>query len=575
VNTPALIQFEGGDILANLQDRTITGLLIPYNEIGNTNIGRFMVMAGTIELPEDPAIIGINLDHNRAEPVGRATRVWEESTGIMATFAIAKGAKGDAVLADVTSPTGKRRSLSAEFHATIKAGKAIAGRLWGAANVERGAFASAMVLAADTPDVVVPEQVALETPSKLTIEAAVLPEDVTVTTPAGESAVYLPEAPPAEVNPNTEGGSTVTASAVVSAVVPSAVVPATLPGAPVLATATTPEAQAHQLGTVFAAMAQVKGGISDADSLAVLAALSDITTTGLTNGLTPPNWVGRVWQGKTYTRKFMDLCTHGTNISVSGKKGFKLDQGTALVTAWAGNKAEIGSGTASTSLVESTLRKYGFAADMAREFYDLPGGAEVIEAFVRGVVDSYAKVSDLAALNDIVKTAAWNGSGAWGSNITGVIAPATYPGVDGHNYAGAIGMLIQGITAVQDADDTPAFAIVNAAAWNQLIYTPKDLIPEFVSFGFNTDGSGSADGKVQVVKAPASGFTLGANVFTTAPSVVVGAKQAIEFDEVGETPIVLDALDIARGGIDKAVIGYLQTFIVRPESVKFIGTKNA
>jgi hypothetical protein len=154
-------------------------------------------------------------------------------------------------------------------------------------------------------------------------------------------------------------------------------------------------------------------------------------------------------------------------------------------------------------------------------------------------------------------------------------APAVYPGVAGANYGGAIGQLIQGISAVQDADDTPSFAIVNAAAWNQLIYTPKDMIPEYVTFGFNTDGTGVADGKVQVVKAPDSAFTLGANVFTTNPVVVVGAKQAIEFDEIGETPIQLDALDIARGGIDKAVIGYLQTFVVRPESIVMVGVKNA
>lgn len=367
-----------------------------------------------------------------------------------------------------------------------------------------------------------------------------------------------------------------TATAVVSTPAAPAAVPPAFMGAPASVLATqTPEEQAYDLGAIFASMAQIKGGMPDQAAQDILAALSDITTTGLTNGLTPANWVGKVWQGKTYARKYIDLVTHGTNISLLGKKGFKLNQGNALVAAWAGNKVELPSGTATTALVESTLRKYGFAADIAREFYDLPGGAEVVEAFIRGVVDSYAKVSDLDALNDIIKTAAWNGAGAWGSNVTGVIAPATYPGVDGHNYSGAIGQLIQGITAVQDADDTPSFAIVNAAAWNQLIYTPKDLIPEFVSFGFNTDGTGSADGKVQVVKAPNSGFTLGSNVYTTAPSVVVGAKQAIEFDEIGETPIQLDALDIAKGGVDKAVVGYLQTFIVRPESVVLVGVKNA
>ncbi|MDF2575845.1 MAG: hypothetical protein K0S05_2757 [Agromyces sp.] len=573
--TDDLIQFEGGEVLANLEDRTITGLLIPFGEEGRTNIGRFMVEAGAVELPADPSIVSLNLDHDRSKNVGRAVRLWEEPRGVMATYSIAKTTEGDAALADALDPNGKRRKLSGEFGpAMIRAGKLVAGhaKAWGSALVEAGAFPSAQVLAADTPDVPEPVEPAADSganPEHLEVEVAELPADITATTPAGDTAIYTPEPAPAETN--QEGGSTVTATAVVSAEVRPASIPATLlSGASAQVLASAPE-QAYELGQVFGAMAQVKGGIQDADAMAVLAALSDIKVGTLDSaGVVQHSWVGKVWQGKTYARKFIDLATHGTNISIGGKKGFKLDQGTALVAAWAGNKVELPSGTATTTVISSTLRKYGFAADIAREFYDLPGGAEVIEAFVRGVVDSYAKVSDLDALNDIVKTAAWNGSGAFGSNVLGVQAPGTYP----TQYTDSLGQLIQGIEAVTDADDTPSFAIANAAAWNELIYTPKDLIPEFVSFNFNTDGTGTADGKVTVVKAPASGFTLGANVYTTAPAVVVGAKQAIEFDEIGETPVQLDALDIAKGGIDKAVIGYLQTFIVRPESVVLVGTKN-
>jgi hypothetical protein len=571
---PDLIQIDGGEILANLDERTITGLLIPHNEIGRTNVGRFMVEAGVIDLPADPAVVGINLDHNRADPVGRASRVWETPAGIMASFSIARTPEGDAALADAVNPQGRRRRLSAEFHATIKAGKATAGRLWGAALVERGAFPSAMVLAEDTPELMPQTDIPLmnvNTEGTLELMADTMPETIMVATPEGDTATFTPEAEPVEDTTNTEGGSTVTAHAVTSrTTTPPTSIPPAFMGAPttVMAAAQTP---AYDLGNIYAAMAQVKGGMQDSDSVGILAALSDITTPGLSNGLNPANWAGKVWQGRTYARKYIDLATLGTSISILGKKGFKLNQGTALVAAWAGNKVELPTGTASTALVESTLRKYGFAADMAREFYDLPGGAEVIEAFVRGVVDSYAKISDMDALSDIVKTAAWNGAGAFGSNVTAVQAPTAYPA----QYTSAIGQLIQGINAVQDADDTPSFAIVNEAAWKQLIYTPKDLIPEFVSFGFSTDGTGTADGRVQVVKAPAAGFTLGANVYTTAPAVVVGSKQAIEFDELGTTPVVLDALDIARGGIDKAVIGYMQTFIVRPESVVFVGVKNS
>jgi len=218
-----LIQFEGGDILANLEERTITGLLLPYNEIGSTNIGRFQVVAAAIPMPTDPSIIGLNIDHERSEPVGRAIKLWEQPQGIMATFKIADTPEGDAALLDATTPTGKRRKLSAEFHAIIKAGKAIGGRLWGAALVNQGAFPSAQVLAMDTP---------VETGEHLEITVEELPEHITATTPAGDSADYIPAATPAADQPERESSVTVTAEAPATA--PALIPPTQTAGAPVL-----------------------------------------------------------------------------------------------------------------------------------------------------------------------------------------------------------------------------------------------------------------------------------------------------------------------------------------------------
>lgn len=62
------IQIEGGEVLANLDERTLTGLLLPYGEEGRTNVGRFTVMAGDIAIPEDPSVVSINEDHE----IGRA-----------------------------------------------------------------------------------------------------------------------------------------------------------------------------------------------------------------------------------------------------------------------------------------------------------------------------------------------------------------------------------------------------------------------------------------------------------------------------------------------------------------------
>jgi hypothetical protein len=129
-------------------------------------------------------------------------------------------------------------------------------------------------------------------------------------------------------------------------------------------------------------------------------------------------------------------------------------------------------------------------------------------------------------------------------------------------------MVLQSILAIKKrkADgrrDTPTFAILNDAAYTELLYTPFEKIPEFIKFSVNTDGTGTADGDVVIVN--------GDTGIVDTPSVLSGARKAIQFDELANGPLHVDALNIAQGGIDKATHGYLQTFIVRPQAVTLIG----
>lgn len=561
---------DAGTLEFSDEDLTATGLLIPYGVPARSNLGTFTFAADDIEIPTDLTGMSLNVEHKREDVVGAFSKAWQQPEGVMATFKYRDTPAGRKAFEDGKS--GKRKHLSAEVAGVrIKDGKAMPGSvLFAAAQVERPAFAGATLLAAeDTEPVELDAPLGPDEDGHLSVLSTSLPEDITVTTPEGESTVYTPEATPAEDNP--EGGSTVTATETEPGQTPATVVPTTL-----LAGAQAPiKPEDADLGTIFAAMASIKSGVSvqTADAETLLAALSDIkvnTTGGLTtaaSGVIQPAWVGKLWQGKRYQRKYLDLFAHFYGgIQLGGRKGFKLAQGTALVQAWAGNKAEIPSGTATTSTTGSSLRKYGYAADVAREWYDLEGGADVLQAFFEGVVDSYAKITDEDALKDVYAAAATSSTA-----LDRLVAPETYPGVDGHDYSGAMGMLIQAIEAVSDADDDAASAVVNPVAWRQLLYTPKDLVPEYVSFGV-TAGSGEAraDGKVVVKKAPQS-FFEGLN--PAEPAVLAGAKNAIEFREQGTTPIQVEALNIAKGGIDKAVLGYLETFVVRPESLVLIGTE--
>lgn len=566
---------DAGTLEFSEEDMTASGLLIPYGVPARSNLGTFTFAAGDVVLPEDVTGVSLNVEHRREEVVGAFSRVWEQPEGTFAAFRFAQTDAGRQAFADAKS--GKRKNLSAEVaKVRIQDGKALPGAvLFAGALVEKPAFEGATLLAAedtpssevyDSPEAASSSQYVTEFTDSQGVKWRRIETNTSSTT---VEKVEDPEATPAEDNP--EGGSTVTATATEPGTQTPAPAPATL-----LATQPTDAAEQEvDLGVIFASIAQVKqspGGMS-ADAQTLLAALADIkynATGGLTtaaSGVLQPAWVGKLWQGKRYVRKYLDLFTHTYGgIQLGGRKGFKLNQGTALVTKWAGNKSDIGSGTASTAVTGSSIQPYGYAADVAREWYDLEGGAEVIQAFFEGVVDSYAQVTDEDALRAVFDAASKTSAA-----LDRLVAPMSAPTLGNATYPAAMAMVIQAIEAISDANDDAASVVVNPTAWNQLLFTPKDMVPEYVQLGVTAGtGEGSAEGKVVVKKAPQSFFpgTVAAN-----PQVLAGAKNAIEFREQGTTPIQIDALDIAKGGIDKAVIGYLETFVVRPESLILIGTK--
>lgn len=591
MNDPVII--DAGTLTFSDEDLSATGLLVPYGVKCRSNLGEFEVGSGVFSIPEDTTGMVLNIEHKREHVAGGIAKAWEQPDGIMGTFKFANTKTGRQAYADAKS--GKRKNLSAEVAGVlIRGGKAIAGAVFGGAVVEKPAFEGATLLAAeDSPAEAVPSE--FEAPERASSSTYVseftdetgarwrrVEENVSTTTVTKITDDEEEEDPAEEIPAETQGE---TMNAAAPSTVPAApAVPGTLlagASGQTLTSAGGASAEqigkAYDLGTIFAAMHTVKAGgvanVEEAETL--LAALADIKVNaagGLTTaegGVIQPAWVGKVWQGRTYARKFIDLVVHNYGINISGRKGFKLDQGTALVQRWNGNKAEIPTGTASTSVVSATRRAYGFAADIAREFWDLEGGEEVIAAFIQGVVDSYAKITDIDALRDLLGVA--TGSVTAGGVITpdgSRIQPAgTYP----TEYPEAMGLVIDAIDAVTDADDDPAFVLVNKAAWRELRFTPKDKVPEYIKFAVRGDGTADAD-KVIVKRAPDAEFaTVGFD--NTEPAVVAGSHNGVEMREQGQTPIKLDALDLARGGVDKAVIGYLETFVVRPEAYQAFGTK--
>ncbi|PVE76103.1 hypothetical protein DC432_06620 [Microbacterium testaceum] len=558
---------EAGVFSRVADSRLIRGLLLPFGELSRPNQSGnepIEFSADSIELPRDSTVVTLNVEHDRFNPIGRAVSLEKTDAGIVAEFAIADTDEGDAYLANPV------RKLSAEVAGIVREGaRALKSRLTGAAVVKDGAFASAALFSVAPDEAPKPEPLsgdALEAllayvrlvhegAQRVIADAEAAQTALTETTPDEVSA--SPEATPTAA-PAEESTSDETKEFSMSETNEAgAQVPATLMGN---APAKKADVDMH---AVFSAMASVKSrSLDNADAETMLAALADVTTPAhVTSGAIPQTFTGKLWQGKRYTQRYISLANHQQGgIALGGRKGFKIAQGTALVKEISGaaQKVELPTGNATTSTVSSTLRKFGYAADVALEWQYLDGGADVIQAFFEGVVDSAAKVIDESALADIFTVASRNSAA-----LDRLVAPGTYP----TQYPAAMGQLIQGIDLVSDNGDDASFAIVNPTAWNQLLYTPKDLVPEFVEFAVGIGTGEASTGKVRVVKAPQSFFT---GTVATAPQMIVGARNAIEFREVHAN---IEALEVAKFGVDRAQVAFLETFVVRPESLSLIGTK--
>lgn len=558
------VHIEGGQVFANLEDRTLTARLIPFNEEGRTNVGRFMVEAGTVDISEsvaDPSIIGLNLDHVQWNGIGRATRVWEQADGVYASWSVAKTPAGDAALADAVSPAGRRKRVSAEFGPVmIRAGKLVAGhaRLWGSALVEQGAFPSAMVLATDTPD---PGE---QTPTgNTTTEGATVPEPIA---PVVEAAPVAPVAPAAPLAPAAPAAAPI-----------EQVLAAAAPLAPVMPVPSTFQSAARVQAVdegqqVFAALNALRTNPSDSAAMQVLAAIADITMSG-TNpiagaGVLRPAWLGKIYQGIEYVREYIQLGNLGTQITAAGKLGMRVNRGAAGQTlppqdgSWLGNKTPINGYPGNSSTLASMLYRFAVGNDIDRSLYDLPGGWEVVLEFLQLIVEDYLYWSDRIARETFVVA-----GGA-------LAAPVTYPAIYTTNNTTALAMAIQGILAVRKRKsdgrrDQPTFAILNDLAFEQLAYAAggDQNLPEFVSLQMRAlEIPQSAIGNVGQVQ-----FVNGDTGILGTPSVLVGAGVGVDFDELPGGPLIIDAVDLAKGGIDKATHGYLQTFVKRPEAFVHVG----
>jgi hypothetical protein len=539
-------EFEG-TLLASVDDRLVSGLLIPYGEVGNSNLGRFAVTTGAFTLPTDPEVVGANIDHDREHPVGRAVTLREETDGTHIDIRVAKTTEGDALLAGFKD--GKRKRLSAEVRdVIIRNGKALGGTLFGAAFVEKGAFPAASLyakaveddtlFAADEGDVAAANISEADYGEPVEVETSTVVDPDTgirrTTTITEERPITEPA--PVELDTNAPKEHTVAIAKAPNTLQAKNAGPQplsrrqamTLMAAIASGTLNDPtavdrlRASGHSKQTLFADLADIKYDSKDSDA---------------GKAQTQAQWIGELWDGLAYRPQFSDLFLSDTltSLYIEGFRPLVKPEG----GTWTGNKSQIPSNEPTWEAYKQKALLFAGGHDIAREHLDF-GNTDVIDSYFELMAESYARwVDETVIFAEIEK-----------------LVPLAADEATGLQIGTAMSAIIDAATEVIGANAVPSFALVETKLYKQILKTPNDS-----TLGYLTAGLGLEEGQL-------SGFQIRPSNLLSDGEVVVGAREAAKVYQLGGgAPIRVEAEDIARGGVDKAIFGYAGIVVNKTDAI--------
>jgi hypothetical protein len=516
-------------LTADRATRTLTAdPLLPFGEQGRTNLGRVTAARGTLTIPTDVTGMVLNLQHERNAPLARFIDVAETDHGLVAHFHVPATRAGDDLLAEVEN--GLRTGVSVEIdNPVIRGGRLLSGTLTGAAAVVDPAFDSARLVAADAGDLD-PEQAAALTPDLVQAVVAAVTEAISDKTTEDEQ-------PSDDTDDESEEEATVAEDETVETVEDDKL-KAGLPGSLHKAG---PKGKASQ-PPLFAALAGADPAGREAIKVRLNAALDQAIATDLAPTMVK-QWLGEVGPKVTYSPRVVDLLSHDDLVGREAV-GWKFTEGkTPQVDTYGGFPAQPNSNEVKTEQVTLPSARLAGAGEVDRAWIDFPV-PEFWSAYYRECANDYKRKLDAIALAAIV-----GGSTAVeaGTVATGVSTAAAY--------------IVDGAMAVILAErNLPTFALVGADLYRDLLLTrAQDLI------AFLTGALGLEEGDL-------AGFTIrpsGAASLTG--KVLVGARPAATVYELpGASPVRIDTVNIANGGITTGVFGYHAELINDPASLALV-----
>lgn len=508
-------------LIANEAERTLSGLVLPFNEVGRTNVGKVKAHKGTLQAAP---IVTLNTQHDQIN-VGLSASMVEEEDGWHAVMNVAPGPQGDALLAEYKE--GKRNAWSVEIPDVVtRAGDILAGTITAVSAVVKGAFPSALMAADvgdlpdDLPDWYRPTESSNESTEEMVIDGVTYvrkttnTSKTTVTQKGDQASTEEEEDMPTDENATPTVDVQGLAAALREAMGNSSKDEKKRPMSPRQAFRAIAETTAKTGGNLEAALATVThdDGDDDGDGTGEISA--------------PQGWLAEVWKQVPYVRRFAPLLAHG-NLTHYREQGFRVVT-KPVMQAYAGNTAEVPTGGMTVEPANYVVDRLAHGADIDRRYVDFKD-SEILQAFVEAQVQSYEEVIDGLAEDFIASQADVETAGTFKADI----AP------------GLVGM-VDGLLALIADRYRPTGAVMGVDLYRDVLLTPRDQILALLNMAF-----GLEEGQL-------SGFRIVPSAKPAyAGKVAVLDNSTLRLKELpGATPVRVEAEKPSNGAQTLAAFGY-------------------
>lgn len=506
--TQTLLASIGSDVV-EAPGRTITGTALLFETPGTASTGRTVFRAGSLRLPDDIGRVKLFLDHDASDPVGYATAATVEGNRLLVTFSVAPGERGDLALSHASGRLRDGLSVGAAIEDHEFDGQTLIVK-------------SALLHEVSLVSIPAFDDARVATVKAQRIEDIMTQEDTQSLAPDAES-------------PAVEH--------VQAAAVPSAVPAAPAPLIPPIRTQP-PAVAKFGLGTV---LNMIQDSVKAGDTRSIQAALADITPTSIGTkaigeGPHAPAYVGELWEAAMTERPIIDAVGK-TDLTSLKMYGFKWET-RPQVGRYAGEKAEVPTNVPKRVRAEWDAQRFAGGWDVDRVFFDLPGGTDFLRDVLVEATKSYMEQSEAYVTERLIAESTTTALPA--QTMSWLPEVLVRVGTDfGAVRGSSIGL-------VQVAPDV----------WPGFLRMREDERPWWLT---------GSDVSITGLAGNVGGIGFSVNHALAPGTVLALDKRAVKIQEV-DPPVKVQALDIAHGGIDLGVYGYIAAGVTDKRAVRLYTT---